>query len=636
VTSQLTGPARSGVSGKAAHPAFVVLPAVAAVAVLFLGSVRVGLSACAAVAVLAVLWRRVGTARANRVVRIWQALDDVGRDLALLEPAALRVRAASAAVEIFGAGYAHLYLTDLTGQVVRATRCTATGIVHDEPASEYSRPRTGDRIVDVALEPAAGYSCGLLRLGLGPDQSQDEPTKRALLAYSRIVARHLQRVQSYGQVRREESLPREELELDPVTGLASRAAFISATEAALAAASDGHGEPAVILVHLGNVAQLAATLGPERRDGLVRGAAAVAAEIAGELGALVVARLRSADFGILLPTCTGLLLPEVAQEVQASMPASVEGVEIGAVTGSARFLRADDTVIDLLHAADLEVQREVRQHQLSRAGSGRRASRAAAQAEADVATAAELRRALDVGEFVVFFQPQVNFDWNLVVGAEALTRWQHPTRGLLAPADFLDGIDRLGLTHEFTLLVLDRALAASAEWSRGWAANPVSINLSAAGLADRGLPSAIAERVVRYGMPADRLVVEINERLIDPADAGVVNALAELRGAGVQLSVDGFTGGSCSVADLDHLGVTELKIARTLTGALNGEGDAAAAVRSTVDLAHGFGMRVIAEGVESRTQVAQLIELGCDVAQGWHFGKPAPASALLDPPIGLT
>jgi EAL domain-containing protein (putative c-di-GMP-specific phosphodiesterase class I) len=243
------------------------------------------------------------------------------------------------------------------------------------------------------------------------------------------------------------------------------------------------------------------------------------------------------------------------------------------------------------------------------------------------ALVAELRAALEQDQLVVHYQPQVDLETGLVVAAEALCRWQHPTRGLLAPGDFVAVVEQSGLVRPFTQWVLDAAVAECVSWQ---AERPiaVAVNLSARSLLDPQLPDDIAGVLARHGLAPDRLILEITETT-SAGDLTVVEAvLARLRALGVEISVDDFGTGFSSLAFLQRIAVNELKVDRSFVSGMLGSENDLALVRATVQLAHSLGARSVAEGVEDGALADALREMGCDVAQGFWLSPALPASGL--------
>jgi diguanylate cyclase (GGDEF)-like protein len=245
-----------------------------------------------------------------------------------------------------------------------------------------------------------------------------------------------------------------------------------------------------------------------------------------------------------------------------------------------------------------------------------------------VARLSELRRAIDQGELVLHYQPKVDLRTNRVPAVEALMRWNHPERGLIAPAQFLPLAEQTGLIVPLTSFALDAALGQCRAWADEGLDVQVAVNVSERSLLDCEFPFEVAALLARSALPDDPLQLELTERslICDLAVAGdVVGRLHEL---GVRLSVDDFGTGYSSFSRLRDLHIDELKIDRSFVTDMAQDGQGLAIVRSAIDLAHNLGLDVVAEGVERPETLAELRELGCDAAQGFLLGRPVPAEEL--------
>jgi diguanylate cyclase len=237
----------------------------------------------------------------------------------------------------------------------------------------------------------------------------------------------------------------------------------------------------------------------------------------------------------------------------------------------------------------------------------------------------ELRTALETGELVLHYQPQVDVFTGRTVGVEALVRWQHPTRGLLSPAEFLALAEVHGLLGALTENVLAQAVAQAARWQQEGLDVRMPVNLSASNLLDIHLPERVRALLQLHGLPPSALVLEVTETVLmsDPElSLTVVGALAAL---GTTVSIDDFGTGYASLTYLRELPVAELKPDRSFTTDLLTDARTAAIVSSTIELAHRLGLRVVAEGVEHSATLTQLQALGCDESQGYLRSPPLPA-----------
>ena len=231
-------------------------------------------------------------------------------------------------------------------------------------------------------------------------------------------------------------------------------------------------------------------------------------------------------------------------------------------------------------------------------------------------------------ELRLYYQPKVSLDSSTVHAAEALIRWVHPTKGLVPPGLFIPFAEHTGYIKVLTQWVLAEAIRQCGAWRREGLHLQVSVNISARDLMNRDLPDVISALLTEHGVPAGMLCLEITESgfMEDPAHAHKV--LERLAQIGLQLSIDDYGTGYSSLSYIMQLPVTELKIDRSFVSHMSGDRDLTTIVRSTIELGHSLGLKVIAEGVEDRQGFALLRELGCDGAQGYYMSPPLPADAF--------
>ena len=254
----------------------------------------------------------------------------------------------------------------------------------------------------------------------------------------------------------------------------------------------------------------------------------------------------------------------------------------------------------------------------------RDSSRRRATAEAD------LRRAIDGGEFVVHYQPSVRLLDQRVVGVEALVRWQHPTRGTVRPDDFIPVAEDTGVITEIDAFVLHEACRQVAAWGRADAAMAdmsLSVNVSARQFSDPALVDSVVAALERSGLRAEQLYLEITESVMMEEQASA-STLARLSELGVRLAVDDFGTGYSSLRYLRRFPVGLLKIDRSFVDGLGLEHEDEVIVETVIGLARSLGIAVVAEGVETDVQLERLTQLGCDFAQGFLFGRPRAAAEL--------
>jgi EAL domain-containing protein (putative c-di-GMP-specific phosphodiesterase class I) len=240
----------------------------------------------------------------------------------------------------------------------------------------------------------------------------------------------------------------------------------------------------------------------------------------------------------------------------------------------------------------------------------------------------QLRRALAAGELVVHYQPKAEVRSGRVTGAEALVRWQHPEYGLLGPGEFVPLAETTGLIRPLTSHVLEAALRQCRAWLDAGHELSVAVNLSTRCLLDLALPEQVTGLLEDAEVAPGRLLLEITESSIMTDPARALEILNRLHALSVQLAIDDFGTGYSSMAYLKSLPVQELKVDRSFVQHLRDSQSDAVIVRTTVDLGHNLGLRVVAEGVEDEATLRELAKVGCDSAQGYHLAKPMPAAEL--------
>jgi diguanylate cyclase (GGDEF)-like protein len=243
-------------------------------------------------------------------------------------------------------------------------------------------------------------------------------------------------------------------------------------------------------------------------------------------------------------------------------------------------------------------------------------------------TVEQLRAGMDRGELVLHYQPKLDVGLDRVTGVEALVRWQHPQRGLLYPADFIDLAEAFGLMSQLTRHVLDGALLQCRTWADGGVQVTVAVNVSPSDLVDQHFPDHVDMHLKQHGLPSTALVLEVTESLLMEDRERAVSVLTRLRDSGVSIAIDDYGTGYSSLAYLAELPVSELKLDRSFIASMTGSRRSTAIVTSTLQLAHALGLAMVAEGVEDQATVDALTLLGCDVVQGYHLSRPLPPDQL--------
>ena len=413
---------------------------------------------------------------------------------------------------------------------------------------------------------------------------------------------------------------------DDLTGLPNRAFFRQSAEEAFAEARELGSGVAVLLIDLDRFKEINDTLGHESGDLLL-------AELGGRLqeilrGTDTVARLGGDEFAVLAPgQHDAVSAMIVADRIRRGLddPFFVAGLtlEVEASVGIALFPDHGEDVETIMRHADVAMYVSKEAH----------APRVYTPEQDHyspdrLALVGELRRALEHKELVLHYQPQLALPSGDLHSVEALVRWQHPDHGLLAPDRFLPLAEHTGLIRPLTRYIIDAALRQARAWRDEGRDVGVAVNLSARDLLDINLPDEVRGLLSKWRIDAHRLELEVTEStlLTDPARAGLV--LDRLSALGVTIAIDDFGIGYSSLNYLKRLPVDVLKIDRSFVQNLGASEHDAVIVRSTIDLGHNLGLRVVAEGVESQEIWDHLATLGCDIAQGYHISRPIDAAAV--------
>jgi EAL domain-containing protein (putative c-di-GMP-specific phosphodiesterase class I) len=237
----------------------------------------------------------------------------------------------------------------------------------------------------------------------------------------------------------------------------------------------------------------------------------------------------------------------------------------------------------------------------------------------------DLHHAIAHNELRLYCQPKVDFADGRVCGAEALVRWDHPRQGLLSPTEFIPLAEQAGMITPLTDWMLEAAIRQNHEWLKAGLRLPLAINLSVLDLYDPGLISRIQGLFSTWSVAPELIEFELTESalMVGPGDA--LDTLARLKRLGVQLYIDDFGTGHSSLSYLQKLPVDAIKIDQSFVIPMLESRDSAVIVRSTIEMAHNLGLKVVTEGVETQPIWERLAELECDVAQGYLISKPMPA-----------
>jgi diguanylate cyclase (GGDEF)-like protein len=429
---------------------------------------------------------------------------------------------------------------------------------------------------------------------------------------------------------------------DDLTGLANRKMLVIKAEDAIAETLRT-GEPcALFLLDLDRFKEVNDVLGHPVGDQVLR---SVAARLSGALRPDdVVARLGGDEFAVLarnVPDAATAVL--VGERLLAALDAElvIDGQLID-LEGSLGVAMVPD------HASEYEVlfsRADVAMYvaKTDRSGVQVYDARRDDNSASRIGLISGLRHAIEHGQIELHYQPKARLDDRSVCGVEALVRWNHPVRGAVPPDEFIPVAEQSGLMHRLTEVVIDLALAQVATWRDAGMVVPVAVNVSFRDLLDSHLVARLDQLLGRHGVEAELLTLEITERVLTADMERARLTQQALRDLGVRLSLDDFGTGWSSLRLLRELPLAEIKIDRSFVSRAAVVEEDAVVVRATTRLAHGLGLHVVAEGVETAVTWNAIAQMSCDSAQGWHLARPMPARAatawlaerLLEPaPVG--
>jgi diguanylate cyclase (GGDEF)-like protein len=409
---------------------------------------------------------------------------------------------------------------------------------------------------------------------------------------------------------------------DPVTGLPNRQALTEMIDRLLPSVELTGGSAVVLVIALVRLQEIANTVGRDIADRVMRDAAV---RIAGLVGESHLGCIGERSFAVLLLNCDAAggerhaarIIDAFEQPYREPDLTVDAGVGIGMALSPAHGLDAGI----LLRRAGVAQQ----------AALSARTCQALYRPETDphrpelLSLMSDLRLGIECGEMELFFQAKLDLRLRRIIGAEALVRWNHPTRGTIMPDLFIGLAEETGNIHLLTRWALAAGVAQTAEWWRQGLDLRIAINLSVRDLEDKTLPDQIAALLVQHALPPQALTLEVTESaLIQEVDA-VIGVLRRLAEQGIGLSIDDFGAGQSSLTYLRRLPVREVKIDKAFILKLAQYPDDQTIVRAVVDLGHRLGYSVTAEGVEDAASLQTLSNFGCDYAQGYFISRPLRA-----------
>lgn len=420
--------------------------------------------------------------------------------------------------------------------------------------------------------------------------------------------------------------------IDSLTGLPNRRMLMDRMSRSITAAEQHGTRVGLVLLDIDRFKDINDSLGHDKGDELLE---QVASRLRNALrDGDVVARLGGDEFAILLPDVRTIENAErLAHRVRSLFgPAFQLGdleLHVDTSIGVACLPDHGDDGSSLMRKADVAMY-TAKTHRL---GVAVYSADEDNSSPARLVLLGDLHRALDQGdELELHYQPKIALATGETVGYEALMRWRHPKRGLLPPDLFIPLAEHSGLIHELTRFALTTTVSQLARWRDEGRELPVAVNLSAHNVTSAAVVDTIEELLAEHGIAPELLSVEITETALVADPSRVVPVLERLAAAGVRVAIDDFGIGNTSISQLRDLPVDDLKIDRLFVADLGADGrdGSGVVVKAMVDLAHSFGLRVIAEGVEDASTARLLRKLGVDQAQGFYYSPAVTADALAD------
>ncbi len=414
---------------------------------------------------------------------------------------------------------------------------------------------------------------------------------------------------------------------DGLTALPNRAMFNEQLEQAVRTAKRTEQPVSVMLLDMDRFKAINDTLGHPVGDQVLR-------EVGIRMRAAlresdVVSRLGGDEFAVLLATGGAERAPSVAMKILKALEAPLvidgQSMDIAASIGIAHFPQHGEDAAALLRAADVAMyvaKRNKGGHAIYDPGHDERR-------QEHLTLLGELRVAVESNQLVLHYQPKVTLDGRGVGAVEALVRWNHPKRGFIPPANFIPFAEQTGYISAITHWVLRNAVHQCGKWHRSGLQLRVSVNVAARDLRNGdALVEDVAAALRLDEVPAALLCLEITESGLMDDPGSAQSTLRRIRELGVATSIDDYGTGYSSLAYIKQLPMTELKIDRAFVSGMEADHRNAAIVRSTIELGHSLGLVVVAEGVETEHELAELHRFGCDIAQGYHFARPMPVTEL--------
>ena len=439
-------------------------------------------------------------------------------------------------------------------------------------------------------------------------------------------------VNAFGEMSHQVHVRQEELEYralhDSLTSLANRTLLLDRIEHQIVTAKRDEDKKSLslLVIDLDRFKEVNDTLGHIAGDNLL-------VKVGGELKSVLrevdtVARLGGDEFSVLLPDTNREQVIKICEKIQSALTKSfiIDSIEVtvGASIGISIFPDHGDDVQSLIRYADIAMYSA----KSNKTGFELYNPDDDAYTVKRLSMINALRDAIDNKKLEVYFQPVIDLKLNKIVGVEALARWHNDKMGFIAPDIFIELAEQINLINPLTYMIIDKAMTAVSQWHN---INPnidLAINLSVFNLKDNNLLTHINDALIKHNFPATSLTLEITETAMMDNPLTAIEKLADIREMGIKLSIDDYGTGFSSMAYLKRLPVDFLKIDKSFVINMDDDRSNDAIVRSTIKLAHNLGLKVVAEGIETKDVSRLLTGYECDLGQGYHLGKPQTAEEI--------
>jgi len=413
---------------------------------------------------------------------------------------------------------------------------------------------------------------------------------------------------------------------DPLTGLANRVLIVERLQQAIMYSQRKNVRTAFIILDLNNFKEVNDTMGHPEGDIVLK-------EVAERLPKALresdtVGRLGGDEFAVVLPETDGSQANTVAEKIievfTENFMLETQGVSIGASIGIAVYPDHGQDQDSLIRHADVAM------YDAKRSGTGIKVYNSDSDyyTQQRLTLMADLKNAIEAGELILYYQPQVNLKNYKVESVEALVRWQHPSQGMIEPEQFIHIAESSGIINQLTNWVLTESVRQWRAWQDQGLNIQIAVNLSVKNLVNDDLPDFLEDICKAYDVSKNALRLEITESAIMSNPDRVMELMSRTGLSAFQYSIDDFGTGYSSLSYLKKLRVNEVKIDKSFVIDMDVNDEDATIVRSVIDLTHNLGHTVVAEGVESDDVLQYLIKLECDYAQGYLFSKPVPAKQI--------